>query len=293
MWVDETTRQLTSSAISYRDEGAHALKGKAEPVALWSARAVTASVRGVHRSDELEAPLVGRDRELRLLKELFHGVEDSGRPGLVLVDGDAGLGKSRLAWELEKYLDGLQVQVGWLIGRCAAYGDGVAFQPLADAVRGRLQALAAPADDELDETAGGTTDAAADGDALLAALAGLAQDDEERAWLRPRVAVLLGAGTGAEADPDERVRPRGPVQPPGPRCWSGSAAAGTRWSGWSTTRSTPTSRSCSSSTTCSAPRRSRCSWCCSAVPGCSTTTRGWSPGPARPCCGWARWRATT
>ena len=202
VWVDETTRQLTSSAISYHDEGAHALKGKAEPVALWSARAVTASVRGIHRSDELEAPLVGRDRELRLLKELFHGVEDSGRPGLVLVDGDAGLGKSRLAWELEKYLDGLQVKVGWLIGRCAAYGDGVAFQPLADAVRGRLQALAAP-DDALVETADGTADAATDGDRLLAALAGLALDDEERAWLRPRVAVLLGAGAGGRPDPDE------------------------------------------------------------------------------------------
>ena len=57
--------------------------------------------------DGLEAPLVGRDRELRLLKELFHATEESGRPHLVVLDGEGGIGKSRIAWELEKYADGL------------------------------------------------------------------------------------------------------------------------------------------------------------------------------------------
>ena len=46
VWVDETTRLLTSSAISYVDAGSHQLKGKAEPMALWSARAVVAASVG-------------------------------------------------------------------------------------------------------------------------------------------------------------------------------------------------------------------------------------------------------
>ena len=49
----------------------------------------------------------GRDRELRLVKELFHAAEESGRPRLVVVDGEPGVGKSRLVWEFEKYIDGL------------------------------------------------------------------------------------------------------------------------------------------------------------------------------------------
>ena len=108
VWVDETTRLLTTSAITYVDVGSHAMKGKADPVPLWSVRAVVAAVGGAQRADGLEAPHVGRDRELRLVKELFHGVEETRRPALLLVDGEPGVGKSRLGWEFEKYTDGLQ-----------------------------------------------------------------------------------------------------------------------------------------------------------------------------------------
>src|SRR4029453_8815578 len=43
VWVDETTRLLTSSAITFADTGTHVLKGKADPVPLWSVRAVVAA----------------------------------------------------------------------------------------------------------------------------------------------------------------------------------------------------------------------------------------------------------
>ena len=57
--------------------------------------------------DGLEPPFVGRDDELRLLKELFHATGRERRARLVSIIGQAGIGKSRLAWELEKYLDGV------------------------------------------------------------------------------------------------------------------------------------------------------------------------------------------
>ena len=146
VWVDETTRLLTSGAITYVDAGSHLLKGKADPVPLWSARAVVAARGGAQRADGLEAPLVGRERELRLVKEVFHGVEADGRPALLLVDGEAGAGKTRLGWEFEKYVDGLETSVRWHTGRCLAYGEGVAFFAVADAVRGRLAASASDPD---------------------------------------------------------------------------------------------------------------------------------------------------
>ena len=80
VWVDETTRLLTTSAISYVYVGSHAMKGKADPVPLWSVRAVVAAIGGAQRADGLEAPLMGRDRELRLVKELSHGAEETHLP---------------------------------------------------------------------------------------------------------------------------------------------------------------------------------------------------------------------
>jgi class 3 adenylate cyclase len=186
VWVDETTRLFTSSAITYVDAGSHLLKGKTDPVPLWSVRAVVAGRGGGQRADGLEAPLVGRDRELRLVKELFHAAQEAGRPALVVVDGDSGVGKSRLAWEFEKYVDGLTMATRWHDGRCVAYGEGVAFYALAEAVRGRLGAAVADADDDRE----------LDAEELLdVGLAAYVHDPEERSWLRPRLGGLLGVGS--------------------------------------------------------------------------------------------------
>ena len=60
VWVDESTRLLTAAAITFSDVGSHLLKGKADPMPLWEARAVVAAVGGAQRADGLESPLVGR-----------------------------------------------------------------------------------------------------------------------------------------------------------------------------------------------------------------------------------------
>ena len=57
---------------STRTPASTALKGKPEPVRLWRAERVVAAAGGALRPTGLEPPFVGRDRELRLLKELFH-----------------------------------------------------------------------------------------------------------------------------------------------------------------------------------------------------------------------------
>jgi class 3 adenylate cyclase len=69
--VGEATRRATERAVAYEDAGEHELKGKTEPVSLYSAVRVTAARGGALRSEGLEAPFVGRSQELRLVKELF------------------------------------------------------------------------------------------------------------------------------------------------------------------------------------------------------------------------------
>jgi len=118
--VVEATRRATEAAIVYEDAGAHELKGKAEPLPLWTALRVVANRGGEGRSAGLEAPFVGRDREFRLVKDLFQGTAAEGKALVVLVTGIAGIGKSRLAWEFEKYVDGLAASVWWHRGRCPA-----------------------------------------------------------------------------------------------------------------------------------------------------------------------------
>ena len=141
VWVDQETRALTAAAVAYGDMGEHAMKGKAEPVRLFQADDIVAAIGGAQRVDGLEAPMTGRDADMRRVKELFHATQSDGRPRVVLVSALPGLGKSRLGWEFEKYVDGLSDVVRWHRGRSLSYGDGVAFWAFAEMVRSRLGLL--------------------------------------------------------------------------------------------------------------------------------------------------------
>jgi tetratricopeptide (TPR) repeat protein len=177
--VGETTKRATEAAIAYEEAGLHELKGKAEPVPLFRALRVTAGRAGALKGEGLEPPFVGRDRELRLVKELFHASSEERKAHLVNVVGIAGIGKSRLAWEFEKYVDGVLERVLWHRGRCLAYGEGVAYWALAEMVRMR-----AGISEEEPQTSALPK--------LRAAIEEYAADADECAWLEPRLAHLLG-----------------------------------------------------------------------------------------------------
>ena len=105
------------------------LKGKSEPVPAYRLVGVR---QDAERPRRLDAPMVGRDAELReLLDAHTESVEDR-RPRLVTVVGEAGVGKSRLIDEL---VGAVRDDVTFLRGRCLPYGDGITFWPLAEAVR--------------------------------------------------------------------------------------------------------------------------------------------------------------
>ena len=188
--VGDATERAASAAIAFEPAGEHELKGKALPVPAFRALRVIADRGGRNRSDALEAPFVGRDDELRLLKDMFHATSRERRVRLVSVTGESGIGKSRLAWEFEKYLDGLVEDVNWHHGRSPSYGEGVTFWALGEMVRGR--AGLAETDNEA------TTRAR-----VAETLARFVPDDAERRWLEPRLLALLGIATGGQASRDD------------------------------------------------------------------------------------------
>ena len=78
-----------------------------------------------------EAPLVGRGAELATLRQNFARVVDERSCRLVLILGEAGIGKTRLASELTTELNG---NATVLVGRCASYGKGATYLPLAEII---------------------------------------------------------------------------------------------------------------------------------------------------------------
>jgi class 3 adenylate cyclase/tetratricopeptide (TPR) repeat protein len=177
--VDAATQRLASASVGFADAGDHALKGKAEPAHLWQATRVLSGVGGTQRVDGLEAPLLGRDAELRTIRELLHASAERRTPRLVLASGPAGVGKSRLGWEFRKYVDGLAEAMFWHQGRCLSYGDGVAFWALAEIVRQRFGI----AEEDAAESAAGK---------LADRLPEFVPDPDEQHYVGPRLARLLG-----------------------------------------------------------------------------------------------------
>jgi class 3 adenylate cyclase/tetratricopeptide (TPR) repeat protein len=190
VYAGESTRRATEQTIAYENAGAHELEGKGGLYPLFHALRVVSGARGSLKAEGLEAPFVGRDRELRLMKQLFHSSVDDDTAHLVSIIGIAGIGKSRLAWEFFKYIDGLPQITYWHRGRCLSYGEGVTYWALADMVRMRCRI----AEDEQPASAL---------EKLRAVLSEHVLDEEERRFVEPRVAHLLGLEEGARYERDD------------------------------------------------------------------------------------------
>ncbi len=177
--VDDVTRRASEAAIAYEDAGEHQVKGREQPVRAWTALRVVAGAGGARRSVGLEAPFMGRGRELQELIETFESTAEDGKARQVTVIGDAGMGKSRLLWEFFKYTDGVERIIRWHQGRCLAYGEGVAYWALAEMVRSRAGIVEEEAPDSAREK-------------LRASVEEFVSDERERRLVEPRLLHLLG-----------------------------------------------------------------------------------------------------
>jgi class 3 adenylate cyclase/tetratricopeptide (TPR) repeat protein len=117
----------------YRELEAMLLKGKSSPTRAF---VVEAEVSGPERGvPGLRAPMVGRSSELGLLVSAYQNSASEGRPHLVTIYGDAGVGKSRLTQEFLSWAAAQTPEPSIVRGRCLPYGDGVTYWPLAEILK--------------------------------------------------------------------------------------------------------------------------------------------------------------
>ncbi len=187
VYVGESTKDLAGASVRFEQVGPHDLKGKSDAVDVWRAVEVVAQRGGRGRTVGLEPHFVGREYEMRLLKDQLHATGHEQRARLVSIVGEGGIGKSRLAWELLKYVDGLADTFFWHQGRSPAYGEGVTLWALGEMVRQR--ARIAETDDVLKSRT-----------KLQSAVAQYVSDAEDVRWITPRLAGLLGLDEMPEGD---------------------------------------------------------------------------------------------
>ncbi len=187
--VGDPTRRATEASVAYEDAGMHELKGKQEKIHLYRAMRVVAAIGGALKSERLEAPFVGREREFRTVRDLFIGCAEDGTAQLVSVIGIAGIGKSRLSWEFYKYTDGLVKEAWYHRGRSLSYGEGVTYWALAEMVRMRAG---------IQEGEGSASAAAK----LRAVTEEHFPDAEERRWVESALAQLIGTDQRATSERD-------------------------------------------------------------------------------------------
>ena len=125
--VAEATQRLIAPYFETRALGAFPLKGKSQPVAAYElVRAREGVTRLEARAARGLSPLVGRDDALATLERAWAKAR-SGRGQAVFVDGDAGIGKSRLLLEFRRRLGDAAT---WVEGDCISFGQSIAFLPI-------------------------------------------------------------------------------------------------------------------------------------------------------------------
>jgi class 3 adenylate cyclase/tetratricopeptide (TPR) repeat protein len=125
--VGESTYQLVRDAVDAELVPPVEAKGKSEPLTAYRLRSLTG---GAAYERRLDAALVGRERERRLLADAWERCRSENACAVFTVLGSAGVGKSRLTAE---FLSGLDARV--VEGRCLSYGDGITYWPVVEAVK--------------------------------------------------------------------------------------------------------------------------------------------------------------
>jgi class 3 adenylate cyclase len=188
--VDETTWRATDRTIRYQPAAPVSAKGKAEPIPAWVALAPRASL-GVEVNQASRAALVGRERELELLRAALARARNEQSVQLVTLVGVPGIGKSRLVWELAELVNAEPELTTWRQGRCLPYGEGMALWALAEVVKAQAGIL--------------DTDLADQAQAKLKrTVADLVADAGEAAWVSGHLHPLVGLAAGVELGGDRQ-----------------------------------------------------------------------------------------
>jgi predicted ATPase/class 3 adenylate cyclase len=184
--VGEQTYRATEPVFEYEPLPSVSVKGKAEPLALWWAKAARARF-GTDITRQHSSPLVGRELEKPLLIGTFERAAQQRSVQLVTVVGEPGVGKSRLVAELFAYLVTKPELIRWRQGRCLPYGEGITFWALGEIVKAEAGIL----ESDSAEVAAAKLEAA------------VSPEEPERQWLLQRLAPLVGVEAASPAERQE------------------------------------------------------------------------------------------
>jgi len=180
--IDDETYRLVRDAVLTEAVEPLALKGVGDAVTAYRVRKVDPAAAGFAR--RLDAPIVGRERELSLLRDAFDRAVSDGSCQLFTVLGIGGVGKSRV---LAAFLDRLPPDAIALRGRCLPYGDGITFWPVIEVIG---QAVGLTGTESAEET--------------LTRIVDVVANDEHADRIGRQLAQVLGLETG-EAAPEETL----------------------------------------------------------------------------------------
>ncbi len=184
--VSEQTYRATSRVFDYEPLAPVSVKGKAEPLLLWQAKAARARF-GSDISRPFKTPFVGRKLEKPLLIGTFERAAQQRSVQLVTVVGEPGVGKSRLVAELFAYIEAKPSLTRWRQGRCLPYGEGITFWALGEIVKAEAGIL--------------ESDSAQVAAAKLEAA--VSPEEPERQWLLQRLSPLVGVEAASPAERQE------------------------------------------------------------------------------------------
>lgn len=133
--VSSSTHRITKDFFDYSSLGEFAVKGFRDPLAIWKAlreSATESRFAAAHAASS--GPIVGRERELAFLDDSWRrAVRGSGH--VVLLAGEAGMGKSRL---LEAFVERVQEPHSLLRCQCSPYHSNSELFPFKQLLRHRM-----------------------------------------------------------------------------------------------------------------------------------------------------------
>jgi class 3 adenylate cyclase/tetratricopeptide (TPR) repeat protein len=187
--VDETTQRASRGSVEYEEGPPIEAKGKSRPVEVWMALAAKSRF-GVDIAHEARTELVGREREVAILRDAFARARHERVPQLVTLVGVPGIGKSRLVYELSQLAEADPDLITWRQGRCLAYGDGVTLWALGEIVKAQAGIVEQDSPPEVH--------------AKVREAVASAVSDSDASWVESHLLALVGLAEESELGGDRR-----------------------------------------------------------------------------------------